>query len=191
MTIESIDQIPLDHFSGGSNITGDTATDLRGILNAMKAGNPRALIGVDSPGQSSNLGFLDHIEWDQSRITGSLISLSSGAGQAQGIVTLAPAHTYRITVAVGLDLSGDNTVVTPNVFDRTASDILVTDGGVVDPRLAIIGPTATSLEVGLQIITFEFTPTVATDFEIQFSSISSGTITLVRPNSWMTIDTMS
>lgn len=32
MTIESLDQIPLDHFSGGSNITGDTVDDLRGII---------------------------------------------------------------------------------------------------------------------------------------------------------------
>ena len=157
-------------------------------IENLDVGDPRAIIGVDSPGQSSNLGLSKHIEWDKARIIGSLISLSSGAGQAQGIVTLQPDRTYRITVSVGLDISTKDTLVVLKILNVTLADFLVPDGGVSQPQVTIVGPTSLDDEVPSTIMRVEFTPAAQTDIYIQFSSVSIGSITLVQPNSWMTVD---
>lgn len=190
MTIEATDQIPLDHFSGASNVTGDTVDDLRGIINTMKQGNPRAYIGIVRA--QANLDLDDHVEWDTASIQGSLIAVTSGAGQLAGIITLTAGHTYRI--GVGLDIGFDSVTgfMTVQVFNRTLSAKLIPDGGAIDPRMNFLGANAASTEVGMPVTQFEFTPSVDTDIDVRFEAVGgSAALDFLNNSCWMTIDAMN
>lgn len=71
--------------------------------------------------QTSNISVGNHIEWDTSQ--GSLGGLSTGSGQAKGIVTLSASKTYKITGAMNFShVSSGTTAV--RVYDRTNSTYL-------------------------------------------------------------------
>ena len=49
-----------------------------------------------SANQTTNLAVSDHIEFDTETHRGSAISLSTGAGQLDGLFTLEGGRTYKI-----------------------------------------------------------------------------------------------
>lgn len=69
-----------------------------------------------SADQTSNLSVGDHVEWDTDE--GSLGGLSTGSGQADGIVTLSAGITYKITGALQFDFSSAGQVKF-QVYDGT------------------------------------------------------------------------
>lgn len=191
MTIGSTDQIPEGHFAGGKNLTADNGDALRPLLNRMKetiAGH--ALIGLGSTPQSGpDVG--DHVEWSENSIVGDLISVSTGAGQLKGIITLAADHTYKITV--GLDVEIDSTEeAIIQVYDRTQSATLVPDGSSTTPKMRCRGVGATGGKCGLTICGFIFSPSAETDIDVRIESVSGGgAVDGISEYSWMIIEVLS
>lgn len=61
---------------------------------------PYALISL-SANQTTNLAVNNHVEFDSITQVGDLISLSTGAGQADGIITLSAGWYYQIWFSLG------------------------------------------------------------------------------------------
>ena len=125
MTIAAKDLVPDSHFAGGANI-GDGKDKLAAILNAVKAALPptdRAYLGI--LGVQSDHDPPSHVEWDTSSIVGNLITLSAGAAQLAGIITLVGGHTYRI--GLGMDVNFDIAAGTVKIqiFNRTLAALLM------------------------------------------------------------------
>jgi hypothetical protein len=74
-----------------------------------------------SADQTSHLAVNDHIEWNTS--AGSLGGLSTGSGQANGIVTLAGGKTYKAMFDLGLHESALSQTMF-QIYNRTSSSYL-------------------------------------------------------------------
>lgn len=141
------------------------------------------------PQDSPSVG--DHVEWDTASIRGDLISLSSGVGQAKGIVTLTAGHTYRVSVGVDIELDTRDAFTELQVYDRTQGALLVPNAGATKPRLHIVGSNAVTNKGGLPVCTFEFTPSVDTDFDVRIASVGGGgVVDQFLESSWLTIDVL-
>lgn len=130
-----------------------------------------------SANQTSNFAIGNHIEFDTCQ--GSLGGLSTGSGQADGIVTLEGGKTYKIETVVGIHCSSAGAGNT-QIYDRTNSVYCGTPQGHVTfdnnasdsssgSTMAIISPS-TDIDIDLRIVT------------------SSGNWTTVYEGSWMLIE---
>lgn len=190
MTIKAEDQIPKDHFAGGAHLTGATLDDLIEIINQMKAGNARLALAGDS-GQTA-VDTNDHMEWIQSTKSGTLISVSTGAGQLAGIITLKKDHTYRISFSLDIAFDLNTVTMKAQVFNVTLGAKLIPDGGTLDPRISLRGTLAVSVEVGMSSISFDFTPVVDTDISVRFEAVTGGgALDFINASSWMTVDALN
>jgi hypothetical protein len=91
-------------FGGAGN--GHYATGVWVLATSLA--NSQYILATLSAAQSSNLSAGNHVEFDQSAANGSGIGLSSGSGQALGIISL-PAGTWDIAFQARGEASGGNT----------------------------------------------------------------------------------
>lgn len=70
-----------------------------------------------SADQTSNMATGNHVEFNASQ--GSLGGLSTGTGQANGIVTLPAGKTYKITFTTRVIFSGSSGVLSIYIHDKT------------------------------------------------------------------------
>jgi len=77
-----------------------------------------------SANQTSNLADGNHVEYDTT--SGSLGGLSTGSGQANGIITLTGGKTYKITCELRLGFSGNTGITAMWIYDRTNSTMVRT-----------------------------------------------------------------
>ena len=120
-----------------------------------------------SASQTSNLSNGDHIEFDVLTTNGTLVTLSVGAGQADGKLTLAAGHTYKIAAifSVVWDI--------PAVADRIIADIRNNTDSVVLARAAVHSrdwDTATNNSDFPVAIAFLETEVSDKEIELRFSS---------------------
>jgi hypothetical protein len=191
--IESNELIPEGHFGGGKNLTQDEEEGLRSILNAMKTAEVArggfAYMGLGAASQSGP-EIDDHVEWSEASISGDSISLATGAGQANGIISLVAGYTYK--VSFGLDVEMDSTEeAIIAVYDRTQDAVLDPDSSATVPKLRCRAVGATGGKCGLTVSSFLFTPSVNTDFDIRVESVSGGgSVDGISNFSWLTIEVL-
>jgi hypothetical protein len=114
-----------------------------------------------SANQSSNLAVGNHIEFNTSK--GSLGGLSTGSGQANGIITLPAGKTYKITGVARFNHSSTN-YTGFGVYDRTNSAYLqpVLNGVAMDMNynsaqtdqptfIAVVEPT-TNIDIDVRFV---------------------------------------
>ncbi len=126
--------------------------------------------------QTSNLGSGNHIEFDTLVTNGSLVTLSTGAGQADGKLTLAAGHTYKLTgyFRVEWDI--------PAVGDRIFADLRNNTDAVVMQRCGLHSrdwDQATNNSDMPVTIAFLVTTTATKEIELRLAS-KVGTFTSVR-----------
>ncbi len=189
MTIEKADPISSSHFSGLSNLSGDDIDALVSILNRMKAQN-FALMGLGASNHDApEVGH--HVEWKASSITGDLITLSLGAAQANGIISLVAGHTYRISVGLNIEIDSPGVGIF-SIYDRTQVAVLVPDGSSLDPKLYCATSTYTGHRAPLPVGVVYFSPTVDTDIDVRVDSVvGGGSVDVVYNTSWMTIEALT
>lgn len=193
----TIDLLPDRYFGGGRLLAVNDPRGLRQILNEMiTAINAStnlgyyAYMGLGAADQSS-IDVGDHVEWDTSSISGSLISLSTGVGQANGIISLAADHIYKISYGLDVELDSPEIAIFA-AYDRTQSATLVPVASATSPKVRCRAVGDTGGGCGMAVSSFLFEPSVATDFDIRVESVSGGgTVDVLYNFSWLTIDVMS
>lgn len=178
------------------DVTGTVAvgTEILQILEGISPVSPRprrdrAYLGL--AGIQDGVATDDHVEWDASSILGSMISLSAGAAQLAGIITLKTGPTYRIGIGIGMDFDANTAHVGVIVYNRTLAAKLIPDGGALDPRMFLLAPAATVTNASQPTLFFEFTPAADTDIDVRFEAAGGGgVIDFIRKSTWMTIDAL-
>lgn len=191
----AIDLLPERYFGGGKYLAVNDSRGLKRILNdiitAVNAAESLgyAYMGLGAADQNS-VDPGDHAEWDTSTISGSLISLSTGVGQANGIISLAANHTYKISYGLDVEIDAAEIAIW-TAYDRTQSAVLVPASGATLPKVRCRAVGDTGGGCGMTVSSFLFAPTVATDFDIRLESVSGGGAVDVLYNfSWLTIDVL-
>lgn len=114
-----------------------------------------------SANQTSNFAVNDHIEFNTTQ--GSLGGLSTGSGQANGIITLLAGKTYKITGDfMFLHSAAGSTGV--EIYDRTNSTYL----GIAN---TIYSMNSTSTFSSQQTVLAIVTPTTNIDIDIRFHQV--------------------
>ena len=102
---------------------GSSASPVGELAAILGAGKKYAIVGM-SGNQSSNFNTNDHVELNQidaENSEGSGITVSTGSGQAQGIVTLPKGSVYRIFGFVTFQAGAASDQLCCSVFNRTDS----------------------------------------------------------------------
>lgn len=136
--------------------------------------------------QVANLGLASHVEFDGATadVLGSLITLSTGAGQLSGIITLQPA-TYRITAHLECTFTAATDAVTLQLTDGAGVAIVPASAG--NPLLRVQGPafaTATGEVAPLEVI---FAPVAIATIELRITALT-GTLTAIGTGSEILIE---
>lgn len=140
----------------------------------------------------ANLAADDHIEWDTSSIVGGSLSVSTGAGQLAGIITMEAGHIYRIGVGLSLGFDSNLGTLEVHLYNRTLSAKLIPDGGAIDPTMTFKAPASTSSECQMPVLWTYFTPTVVTDIEVRLETAGGGAaLDFINPSCWMTIQALT
>ncbi len=136
--------------------------------------------------QSSNLAATDHVEFDGSDadILGALITVTSGAGQTNGIFTLQPA-TYKITAHLALTLTAATDQVVVRLTDGAGVALIPDSTG--DPLLLIQGMADTAVTSPLYSLEVIFTTASAFALEVRIISVT-GTLVGINTGSEILIE---
>lgn len=121
-----------------------------------------------SADQTSNLAVGNHVEFDTCQ--GSLGGVSTGSGQAKGIITLPAGKTYKITGAAELVFSSGD-FARLKIYNRTSSAYI----GQEAICFAVNRNTSCSTQPTFMAI---ITTSANTDIDLRINSVT-GTITTV------------
>lgn len=131
-----------------------------------------------SANQTSNFAVGNHIEFNT--VQGSLGGLSTGSGQANGIVTLAGGKTYKITSTLSLTCSGQGNGTT-QIYDRTNS---IFHGSVMGNVTVNHQANDTTAGLTMAIIT----PGTNINIDLRLVTCSGNWTTVYSIGSWMLIE---
>ncbi len=136
--------------------------------------------------QSSNLAATDHVEFlgTAADTLGTLISLSSGAGQTRGIFTLQPA-TYKITAHVALTLTAATDSVVLRLTNGAGVALVPDSAG--DPFLLMQGMADTAVTTPASPIEVIFTTGSVFALELRIVSVS-GTLVGIGTGTEMMVE---
>jgi len=104
---------------------GDGTTAWTSLPYVGAGGNFKYARCALSASQTANLAVNDHIQWDTVE-SGSLSGLQTGAGQANGIFTLAANKTYKISVNLRVAFTGNTGDIGIHAYNRTNSSYIGT-----------------------------------------------------------------
>ena len=131
-----------------------------------------------SGNQTTNLSAGNHIEFDTS--SGSLGGLATGAGQADGIITLSGGKSYKIMCAFGSRLSSSSGYIQCQPYDRTNSTYV----GVMGTAY----PSTSTLNIATHSTCIAVvSPASSIDIDIRFIG-SSSPYTIRSSDTWLLIE---
>ena len=120
--------------------------------------------------QTTNISAGNHVEFDVESSRGTLISLATGAGQADGIFTLAPGVTYEIVVAMRMELNEG--AFNAQLYDDVGETAIVDDTG--EDAAVLVGYdniANDASQVGTNTVIF--TPSVETDVKMEITAATN------------------
>ena len=137
-----------------------------------------------STDQTANLSNGDHIEFDTIVTNGTLVTLSTGAGQADGKVTLVAGHTYKITLLFTIKWDS------PAVDDRIGALIRNnTDSTTLERALVFSRDWDNTDNVTNRPVVIAFLETTVDSKEIEAQlTAKSGTFTSVKDSATLIIE---
>ena len=174
-TSTNVSSIVLASDDASAGIDANSWFTLYRLKRNNEAG-PAYMVARLSANQSTNVAVDNHIEFDQEGSRGNRFSLATGAGQANGLITVQPG-TYEIDFDARITLS-----TTSEVFLElrdNSDDSVITDvaGGNFRPHFPAVtnGGNASPAPHMRSIFTFTAPITIKMDIK----SISAGTISLI------------
>ena len=164
-------RIPIDQHMPPGRTTKITLAELQSLIGG--AGTKSYAMVSMGTSQDFNFSAGDHVEYDQitEQSANADISVSTGAGQANGLITLPAGKVFKVEANIGVIFGSAASFLRIQIRDNTA--------GALVGEFANVEPLTVASDVASSETAHGYVPASSTEIEVRIV-FASGTITQIQ-----------